>query len=353
MCARARRSNAAPGAWLRERLPAATFRLDCRPSRRSPSSGGHSNLTYWSGRRRRRLSSGGRRSVPCRRRRTTWRASSAGCRAARGFRARRVLSVRATCSVIGSVFYAMERRHGIIVAAQEPPPLADNPVRGARSAGLRRHAVDLHAIDVAGPRVRWGNRARIRERQVRGWSDRWVRSKDDGAARDGRAGRLAPRTPAPRSAGPSVVHATSSSTPDARPRHQPRRRRARLGNESRSAILWSTSGLCCLWNPPRRTVRVTHYTVTPGRDTSRADEVIERYSRGPPRSLDHSLLRDLCAVQIASSPADYYRYVTVQMPMCVSRVRCARRLPRAACRCTRQARLTFTEALRMQSRAAV
>src|SRR5262249_35930237 len=38
-------------------------------------------------------------------------------------------------SVVGSVFYAMERRHGLVVRAEEPPALADNPsARRALSA---------------------------------------------------------------------------------------------------------------------------------------------------------------------------------------------------------------------------
>src|SRR5436190_10926514 len=53
-------------------------------------------------------------------------------------------------SVIGSVFYAMERRHGLVVRAQEPPQLLDKPrARRAVSAALINTLADLHAIDVS------------------------------------------------------------------------------------------------------------------------------------------------------------------------------------------------------------
>jgi len=49
-------------------------------------------------------------------------------------------------SVIGSVFYAMERRHGVVVRAQEPPALADNPAaRRALSGAFIDTLADLHA----------------------------------------------------------------------------------------------------------------------------------------------------------------------------------------------------------------
>jgi aminoglycoside phosphotransferase (APT) family kinase protein len=82
-------------------------------------------------------------------------------------------------SVIGSVFYAMERRRGVVVRADEPPALADNPAARRRlSAAMIDTLADLHAIDVAaGGLSGLGKPAGFVERQVRGWSDRWTRSQ--------------------------------------------------------------------------------------------------------------------------------------------------------------------------------
>jgi aminoglycoside phosphotransferase (APT) family kinase protein len=81
-------------------------------------------------------------------------------------------------SVVGSVFYAMERRRGIVVRAEEPPPLASEGARRRVSEALIDTLSDLHAIDVAANGLSaLGKPAGFVDRQVRGWSERWVRSK--------------------------------------------------------------------------------------------------------------------------------------------------------------------------------
>jgi aminoglycoside phosphotransferase (APT) family kinase protein len=82
-------------------------------------------------------------------------------------------------SVIGAVFYAMERRRGLVVRAEEPPELADNPAaRRAVSGALIETLADLHAIDVQDSGLSGlGKPARFVERQVRGWTERWHRSQ--------------------------------------------------------------------------------------------------------------------------------------------------------------------------------
>ncbi len=82
-------------------------------------------------------------------------------------------------SVIGSVFYAMERRRGLVVRAEEPPELADKPDARRRLSGAMIDTLaDLHAIDVVdGGLSGLGKPAGFVERQVRGWSDRWTRSQ--------------------------------------------------------------------------------------------------------------------------------------------------------------------------------
>ena len=80
--------------------------------------------------------------------------------------------------VIGSVFYAMERRRGLVVRADEPAALANPAARRRLSAAMIDTLADLHAIDVRTPPLSaLGKPAGFVERQVRGWSDRWHRSK--------------------------------------------------------------------------------------------------------------------------------------------------------------------------------
>jgi aminoglycoside phosphotransferase (APT) family kinase protein len=80
--------------------------------------------------------------------------------------------------VIGSVFYAMERRRGLVVRAEEPPMLANPQARRRLSEALVDTLAELHAIDVTAEGLSTlGKPAGFVERQVRGWSDRWHRSQ--------------------------------------------------------------------------------------------------------------------------------------------------------------------------------
>ena len=78
-------------------------------------------------------------------------------------------------SVIGSVFYVMERRHGLVVRSDEPPELVNRPDERRRAsvavvdALARLHAVNIEAHGLAA----LGKPAGFVERQVRGWSERW------------------------------------------------------------------------------------------------------------------------------------------------------------------------------------
>ena len=111
-------------------------------------------------------------------------------------------------SIIGSVFYAMERRRGLVVRAEEPPALADNTAgRRAVSAALVDTLADLHAIDVAANGLSGlGKPAGFVERQVRGWSERWQRAQTTVLPEMDRLAAWlrdhVPRDPA----SPSVVH---------------------------------------------------------------------------------------------------------------------------------------------------
>jgi aminoglycoside phosphotransferase (APT) family kinase protein len=82
-------------------------------------------------------------------------------------------------SVVGAIFYAMERRRGLVVRHEEPPALAGRPdVRRRVSEALVDTLADLHAVDVTQHGLAGlGKPAGFVERQVRGWTDRWHRSK--------------------------------------------------------------------------------------------------------------------------------------------------------------------------------
>jgi aminoglycoside phosphotransferase (APT) family kinase protein len=111
-------------------------------------------------------------------------------------------------SVIGSVFYVMERGRGIVVRHDEPMSLANHPeVRTRVSEALIDTLADLHAVDVAAPAIAaLGKPAGFVARQVEGWTERWHRSRlDEVPEMDGLAAWLSARIPRD-PVEPSVVH---------------------------------------------------------------------------------------------------------------------------------------------------
>jgi aminoglycoside phosphotransferase (APT) family kinase protein len=110
--------------------------------------------------------------------------------------------------IIGSVFYVMERRRGIVVRDEEPLRLAHHPEqRRLVSAVLVDTLVALHAIDVSAPPLAdLGKPGGFVERQVRGWTERWERAKTaDVPDMEALARWLAAHVP-PDAANPAVVH---------------------------------------------------------------------------------------------------------------------------------------------------
>ena len=111
-------------------------------------------------------------------------------------------------SVIGSTFYVMERRRGLVVRQQEPPELAGNLAARRRvGEALVDTLAELHAIDVGGgPISELGKPAGFVGRQVAGWSARWRRAKlADVPEMDAIEAWLAARVPAD-PARSSIVH---------------------------------------------------------------------------------------------------------------------------------------------------
>ena len=199
------------GAWLRERLPACDVAgLDVsRDPEIAQFPGGHSNLTY--------LVRFGLVEIVVRRppfgpvpptahdmaREFRWLSAMHGVFAL----APRPYLLCDDLDVIGSVFYAMERRRGLVVRAEEPPVLANPAARRRLSTAMIDTLADLHAIDVSAHGLSTlGKPAGFVERQVRGWSERWHRSKTTPLPEmDALAEWLREHLPAD-SAVPSVVH---------------------------------------------------------------------------------------------------------------------------------------------------
>ena len=198
-------------AWLRERLPA--FEIPGLDLTREPDvaqfPGGHSNLTYL-------LRFGGTEIVV--RRPPFGPVAPTAHDMAREFRwlsamhtvfplAPRPYLLCEDTSVIGSVFYAMERRHGLVVRAEEPPAVAEPAARRRVSEALIGTLASLHAIDVAANNLgALGKPAGFVDRQVRGWTDRWHRSQTTPLAEmDALADWLRERLP-PDANPPGIVH---------------------------------------------------------------------------------------------------------------------------------------------------
>jgi aminoglycoside phosphotransferase (APT) family kinase protein len=111
-------------------------------------------------------------------------------------------------SIVGAVFYVMERRRGIVVRHDEPLGLANRPEERRRvSEAMVDTLADLHAIDVShGPLAALGKPAGFVSRQVRGWTERWQKSKlSEVPEMEALASWLASRVP-PDPIEPAVVH---------------------------------------------------------------------------------------------------------------------------------------------------
>lgn len=110
--------------------------------------------------------------------------------------------------IVGSVFYVMERRRGLVVRAEEPPLIAGRPDERRRvSAALVDALADLHGVDLARHGLSGlGKPAGFVGRQVRGWTDRWHHSQTaDLPEMEALAAWLVERLP-PDPERPAVVH---------------------------------------------------------------------------------------------------------------------------------------------------
>jgi aminoglycoside phosphotransferase (APT) family kinase protein len=111
-------------------------------------------------------------------------------------------------SVIGSTFYVMERRRGLVVRTEEPPELAEQPQERRRaSIALVDALADLHSVDIKTHGLdALGKPAGFVLRQVRGWNERWHGSQtSELAVMDALAAWLIERLP-PEAKRPTLVH---------------------------------------------------------------------------------------------------------------------------------------------------
>lgn len=84
-------------------------------------------------------------------------------------------------SVLGAIFYLMERRRGVVLRTSIPPELAALPDLPQRvSQAFLDCLVDLHSVDIERHGLTsLGKPQGFVERQVRGWSQRWLGSKTE------------------------------------------------------------------------------------------------------------------------------------------------------------------------------
>ena len=112
-------------------------------------------------------------------------------------------------SIIGVPFYLMERRRGLIVRFKVPPQIGENlNLRRRLSESVVDTLVGLHAVDINSTGiVQIGKPNGFIARQVRGWTERWQRSKTGELAEmDQVIEWLVDRIPADNDADATIVH---------------------------------------------------------------------------------------------------------------------------------------------------
>jgi aminoglycoside phosphotransferase (APT) family kinase protein len=110
-------------------------------------------------------------------------------------------------SVIGAVFFLMERRRGVILRDELPPEFSQVPNHGRRiSKALVDCLVRLHAIDVTDPDLAaLGKPDGFLERQVHGWAERWTRARTEDVPQMEHVGTWLAQS-IPTSPPPTLVH---------------------------------------------------------------------------------------------------------------------------------------------------
>ena len=209
-------------------------------------------------------------------------------------------------SILGAVFFIMERRHGIVVRDRVPPELAAFPDYQQRvSRGFIDCLVQLHAIDIQKHGlISLGKPDGFFERQVRGWFDRWLRAKTEEIALMDRIIQwLTDRMPA--SPAPTLVHNDFKLDNVMLNLEDPGRIEAVLDWEMATVgdPLVDLGLILCYWAQPSDPGGTkASITAQPGWYTR--DELIGRYAREDrARHVAHQLLRSFRAFQTSRRAA--------------------------------------------------
>ena len=221
-------------------------------------------------------------------------------------------------TVVGAVFYAMERRRGVVVRMEEPPHVATPDARRRISGALIGALSDLHAIDLdASGLAGLGKPTGFVERQVRGWTERWQRSQTTRLDEmDALAAWLRERLPADPSRA-TVVHG-DFKLDNVMLAAEDVGRVAAIFDWEMSALgdpLVDVGILLAYWAPtapPEQRDALTTVTDRPGYFAR--EEIIERYARLSGRDLSNIRYYEVFALfKIAVVIQQiYYRYVNGQ-----------------------------------------
>jgi len=195
-------------------------------------------------------------------------------------------------AVLGSPFFIMERRRGVILREEIPAEFEaiDAHPRMIGEAFLDS-LVDLHSIEISAPGVReLGKPEGYVERQVRGWADRWERAKTEEVSElDGVVQWLAANIPAPLA--PSLIHNDYKLDNIMLARNSPDRVEAVLDWEMATlGDPLSDLGLAlCYWvwatDPEVRTAGIPALTSRAGWYCR--DDLVERYGQRTGRDVTH------------------------------------------------------------------
>lgn len=110
-------------------------------------------------------------------------------------------------SVIGAVFYLMERRRGVVLRSEIPAEWAAMPEFPQRaSRAFLDCLITLHSVDIVRHGLdQLGKPSGFVERQVRGWSERWYRARTEDSPRMDRVIEYL-RANLPAEGPPALVH---------------------------------------------------------------------------------------------------------------------------------------------------
>ena len=195
-------------------------------------------------------------------------------------------------SVIGVPFYVMERRRGLIVRNRIPREIGkDLTLRHRVSESVVNTLVALHGVDVYATKiVQIGKPTGFVARQVRGWADRWQRSKTaELPEMDQVIGWLIDRIPSDSEGGATIVHNDFKLDNVMLDRHNPSRVVAVLDWEMCTVgdPLVDLGLFLCYWTlKGREEVRhssLRAVTAMPGWMTR--EEIVERYATETGRDL--------------------------------------------------------------------